>query len=447
MDRLNYFAPYQSKEAHEEDSLTRAFLVLLRHVPLLEAAFLDLIRDQLQELGAEHRVPPLSQMPRAAEVRTQVSQILDTEGRIVSVLLTDSPLESPIKNIAWSDRHGSGGARYDGYISYGDWIFLIEHKPHAGSVWREQLNPARKSVTPDNQLELEEHAAVVVWSDFLSALDGLLQRQLLSGAEKKLAEDFRSYILATFQWLNPHPTLGSCHRNQYLLNRRCEDILDSVASDAGLTMSDSNWIDLPAEVARRAYLWSEVPADSAEGGDIVLGIWAADNKTQAEKFRARITTDRLQELDSRGWEISPNLIFRRIQQRICANPVEGYWEAYFEFWKSHEQRIGRYNAADASALLDRLTANGLLTADRRSEVEARIGKHVDVTPGMHLQFRWPIADAARLDENREFTGQVRDKLAEVLALFGQPHVLTSQQSQQEQETLTMPLARISATGS
>ena len=41
MDRLNYFAPYESKKSWHEDQLTRAFLVVLRYVPMAQAVFLE----------------------------------------------------------------------------------------------------------------------------------------------------------------------------------------------------------------------------------------------------------------------------------------------------------------------------------------------------------------------------------------------------------------------
>ena len=51
MSHLNYCYPYQSRPPEHEDQLTRAFLVLLRLVPLAQAAFLDLIRAKQKESG------------------------------------------------------------------------------------------------------------------------------------------------------------------------------------------------------------------------------------------------------------------------------------------------------------------------------------------------------------------------------------------------------------
>ena len=46
MNHLNYFNPYQRKKAHYEDQLTRAFMVVLKYVPLAQEAFLNAVRDK-----------------------------------------------------------------------------------------------------------------------------------------------------------------------------------------------------------------------------------------------------------------------------------------------------------------------------------------------------------------------------------------------------------------
>jgi hypothetical protein len=57
MNYLNYFEPYVSKNPWHEDQLTRAFLVTMRFVPLVQAAFLDLVREAQATAKSEHIVP------------------------------------------------------------------------------------------------------------------------------------------------------------------------------------------------------------------------------------------------------------------------------------------------------------------------------------------------------------------------------------------------------
>ena len=62
MQRLNYFAPFESKPADYEDQLTRAFLVVARYVPMVQAALVDLIRQRQTDAGSKTVIPPLTQL-------------------------------------------------------------------------------------------------------------------------------------------------------------------------------------------------------------------------------------------------------------------------------------------------------------------------------------------------------------------------------------------------
>ena len=46
MKRLNYFNPYQSKEGHHEDQLTRAYLVLMKYSSHAFFTFIEYVRSK-----------------------------------------------------------------------------------------------------------------------------------------------------------------------------------------------------------------------------------------------------------------------------------------------------------------------------------------------------------------------------------------------------------------
>src|SRR6266568_2646721 len=126
MERLNYFSPYQSKGAWHEDQLTRAFLVVVRMVPLALAALLDLVREQQGVQGSESRIPTSSEMlTGGVEIQTQKNSIPQATGRLVSVVMTDEEWH-PEHDVVASDR----GARYDGILAFDpEWLIVIENKP------------------------------------------------------------------------------------------------------------------------------------------------------------------------------------------------------------------------------------------------------------------------------------------------------------------------------
>lgn len=57
MKRTDYFGRFENKAADAEDRLTRAFLVLLRLIPPVQAAFIDAIREKQREQGKGSVVP------------------------------------------------------------------------------------------------------------------------------------------------------------------------------------------------------------------------------------------------------------------------------------------------------------------------------------------------------------------------------------------------------
>ena len=94
MERLNYFAPYQSKSPHEEDQLTRAFLVVLRYIPLVRANFIDILRQLSIEAGNENRIPDflaLEQSDRSIKTQTKETAVEVLE-RLEQSLTTEKGL-------------------------------------------------------------------------------------------------------------------------------------------------------------------------------------------------------------------------------------------------------------------------------------------------------------------------------------------------------------------
>src|ERR1019366_7923789 len=104
MERLNYFSPYQSKGAWHEDQLTRAFLVVVRMVPLALAGLLDLIRDQQVVRGSALAIPSSTELlTHDVEIETQKNSISQATGRLVSVVMTDEDWK-PEHDVVASDR-------------------------------------------------------------------------------------------------------------------------------------------------------------------------------------------------------------------------------------------------------------------------------------------------------------------------------------------------------
>lgn len=248
MNHLNYFEPYKAKKPYHEDQLTRAFLVVLRMVPLVQTTFIDLIRSY--QISKKHNriLPALTEpLMKLDNIETQKTSITDSQGYLVSLLMTNKNW-TPDTVIENTDR----GARYDGVIYFDSdpkWILVIENKPWSENVWKEQLNP-NIAKDKDSEIKIIKKPVGIDWKEIIERLSALLQKQLVQGAEAFLIEDFLSFVDKYFSYLNPFSTFSICKDDSYLINRRCVKILEAIRDVEGQHIElGSN--DLPA---RRIYL-------------------------------------------------------------------------------------------------------------------------------------------------------------------------------------------------
>jgi hypothetical protein len=222
VNHLNYFEPYESKKPEHEDQLTRAFLVVMRFVPLVQAAFMDLVREAQLRNGSGQIIPALTAMDSECNIETQVSAIGQEEGTLVSILLTDEHF-TPENAIRASER----GARYDGVIYFPpDWILVIENKPFSANVWEGQLAP---SLPQGSSIRVEMTLVDIPWRLLIDRLNSLLERKLVNGSECLLVEDFLEFVDGNFSYLNPYGSFSQCKGRKYLLEKRCAAVLESIA--------------------------------------------------------------------------------------------------------------------------------------------------------------------------------------------------------------------------
>ena len=191
---LNAFEPYRRREPWHEDELTRAFLVVLAHIPLALVDFLILIREQQREAGYQHLVSLPAEVDGDISIETQVSGLEESRHWVVPILMTERhfSLPDPI-----SPRDGK--ARYDGRIGVGDFCITIEVKPQATNVWTEQLNPDLRNYE-HLEVELGKPGLDIPWPVVVSRLARLSENGALGPAEARLVGDFLEYVTTHFDF-------------------------------------------------------------------------------------------------------------------------------------------------------------------------------------------------------------------------------------------------------
>ena len=336
MERLNYFIPYQDKGAWHEDQLTRAFLVVVRLVPLALAGFLDLIRDQQVVRRSASKLPASTELlTSGVEIETQKNSISQTTGRLVSVVMTDDDW-TPKQDVVASDR----GARYDGILSFDpSWIVVIENKPSSQNIWEEQIHP---NLSENHKIEVDRVAIVLQWHNVIERLTTLVAANVLHGAERMIVDDFLQFVDEHFSSLNPYDTFGKCKNSVRLMERRCRSILEAVAPGRvnWHPGSGTYWIlmlNQPAPI-KRCGLYPD-----KDGTRIQAALYPGDTMSQARALFAYLRqhgVDGLLGLTGREWEIAPNFHFGFIQKGFGHGvKTKLSLEEYVRYWMEHSAEI------------------------------------------------------------------------------------------------------------
>jgi hypothetical protein len=95
---MNVFEPYAARAPHHEDALTRAFLLVLRAVPVAHASWLQMV-DRAHRAAKGIGVPGLHELG-TPDIKTQTARVESDVGRVilelprfgghVTVLVSDS---------------------------------------------------------------------------------------------------------------------------------------------------------------------------------------------------------------------------------------------------------------------------------------------------------------------------------------------------------------------
>jgi hypothetical protein len=438
MDRLNYFSPYESKKPDHEDQLTRAFLVVLRHVPLAQISFLEMIRTYQIDTQAENIIPnPLRGEEMISIIKTQTTKIpAEDATTAISMLMTDKEWR-PTQEVTRSDRE----ARYDGVIKYGSYVIAMENKPRSQNIWPEQLCLALEQ---DSDIVVEKKAVVLIWADVISALQSLGSRNFLAPAESTLIQDFLEFVRDNFPRLNPYNRLHLCGRNRAIIDRRLRSILEEIAPGAVSTHQGGYArLEFPENNAvRMVWLWAlEETTDQWEKGDqaVVLDLFPGDTVNQARVFYQSVDVSQLiaiggSERKPRPWQYWPNLHFSFMSKNyVWADKNHTLpMKQYLEYWKDNIASIKQIKREPDGfqSYISQMQEAGLISQQELPELEKHFiqtqRQTMNVCPGIALRYFWPIEEAESLDKEEKFKDQVALRIQEALATWKQNFVPDNQ---------------------
>lgn len=218
---------------------------------------------------------------------------------------------------------------------------------------------------------------------------------------------------------NAPPNLGACHRHDAQVLRYLDVIVDRLATERPRRRLPGQRIIEGASIERLHLTYTE--------GQIELRMYPGDVLGQARVLYdvpSRVAS--VLALQSDGWQVRPNFHWGfRQSGMVHVGDMPGTLDvdAYTQYWMDHIRSTRQINADEYSTYLDRLTEDNIIDVGHRKLFDATfpgIRNNAAPRPGLAAVFRWPLADAERLDGEQKFVDQIRDRANDMLAALDDP---------------------------
>jgi hypothetical protein len=417
MDHLNIFHPYKDLALHHENSLTRAFLIVLRSVPSAHAAWLDLV-DRGHRKSNGSGVPSLHELSQA-QVATQVGALPERVSRIISVLQTDEHYFAKA-DVGSSDRTQV----LDGVVSYApELAIVIENKPLKADVWEGQLSINLGRFAADSDVQIDSKPSCVQWHELVGAWSRLLTAGHLGPAEASFVEDFLTYVETHFEHLQPYSTIGACGSSKSRLLRRCRNILTELAAEH--VADHRSWgpclefTDTQAPAVIIGFFPRGAPVTS-----LTIDVALADTQGQAQELFSKYDYAAIEALQKAGWSAESNFHCAFMQQNLFyPRPVRDL-AAYWAHWAAHLDDLRQRKREEFATFFDELVSLDIASAAERAGFESLFAetnrKKLNVCPGISLRYEIPLDRAVELDNRRALAPLVATEMRRVADSFGMP---------------------------
>lgn len=440
MSHLNCFEPYQSRPNHHEDQLTRAFLVVLKYSPTAMLRFYSYcVGDTLMRAGQEHldiELPHLHQVPlQDIEMHTQRSRYEFNAAKILSVLITDQSfnLVTAQEPIQISDRR----AVYDGIIQIGsELILLLENKPNARNVWRDQLNPALRNMSEEGENIIIPVPAILEWRQIIQQLNDLLGVEAVSGMEKMLIVDFLDFVDRHFVALNPYDRFSKCKHEKILLTRRINGILEAnfLPNEHGYHRGWAHYVMAGLPEVKQIGVRLEHNDQDKENWEIEISLYFGDIMSQARSLymRTDLNLGYLQSLRNKEWLTltNPHISMQSKNWYFFNDPENHNVEPYIQYWqKNNATELKQYSKAELrDTVLKKWADLGLIQMNetvRLNFIDKLRNVQEDTKfnwcPGFRILYFIPAKDAIQLDDDGRFDNYLREKFNEGLKVLGEAY--------------------------
>ena len=411
LSHMNVFVPFERATAWHENQLTRALLVVLRYSPMAHQAWLRLVAPKwhLHDLSK-------------AEFATQRQLVLGTDTEVpkgeamrgISVWLAPdaAQVSEPIVD---SDREQV----LDGIVTYGnDLVIVIENKITWGGVTEQ---PHRINLH-GSSVKFKKKPVSISWQRLLGVLSSLVERDLVSGAERLLISDFFDFIEEHFPLIGPYSTLARCGDQRFRVERRLDTILGKVGEVVDTDESKALGKRRLSGTEKITMAWLRFADDNSA---VCLRMYPGDTLTQARAlYEDRSALDAVLELRSDGWRVEPNFHWGFMATGYAWVKTPLQVEKYCDYWFNKIGATGEISIPDWETYWKKLEAAQIVEAAGKEEFDKAFTRSqrqkVHPRPGLFCEYTWPLAKAKVLDADGKLVDEVRVRLNQMLNALDAP---------------------------
>jgi len=402
---MNTFIGYERKPHHHEDNLTRAFLLVLRGVPVAHAAWLDLV-DRAHRANHGTGVPRLHELP-APRVDTQVGSVSSTAKEVISLVQTDEEVFKD-QDIQPSQRKQI----LDGVVVYDQLALVIENKPSHLNIWEGQLQ-----INVPEGVSLNPRTACITWKDIVEAWGRLLEAGHLGAAEAVLLGDFLDYVEEHFATLRPYSKVGLCGTDHDRLRRRCKALLINLAGEKQVKYHRGWGWYIALEKAQPATQLGLSCEGEGEDTCLLFDVALGDTTSQGRLMMENLALESILELEEHGWEVRTNFHYMHMQKILWWSTAMTSLQKYWSLWEEHPEWLRQWKESEFEEAWRTMLNSGLVKETDRVAFEESVlntnRTKINFCPGITMQRRWPVDEATLLDSRGTLENEIGQAIQEV----------------------------------
>ena len=422
MNHMNIFHNYNSLNISHENMLTRSFLILVNLIPLYRMSFFDLINKTMESNNDYIKVSTFDLNDTEVETQIEATTLKNrsdiSDLNVLSILISNEKYNN-IDKVEEDDY----GHIYDGIVKTQNNLFIIENKPSVSNVWREQLN---LNIDSKKGNKIVNEICSLKWSDIINFSNLLVKGELISPLERKLIEDFLNYIDSNYSWLNAYDRFDLCKNDEYLLNKRCANIMSKLY-DGAEVLHHKGWYDyvnVNNDAIKQIALHSN---NSDDSNYIELIMVAGDSMNRALKMFNYIDKDKALLLQKEGFKVENNFHFSFMNTNLVWPKSDIDILEYIDYWKKVVSKNQLYQVSrkdNKNEFIDyynKLLKAGIVKKEDLSNfmdvIVNKEYKTINVCPSITFKYSWNKEEAIDLDIRGKFIDDFKVKVNYLLDML------------------------------